>query len=596
MQAITLSILQRGNQALAPASGTDLVRLVDLQAAVAGCVPVGQTYTASQITDFNAAVLAQLVANGVSLSGTGTVMLLVNGGLKYTGGLLGIDSGVVSLVGHTHTAAQISNFNAAVLGVLAANGVVLSGTGSVPLLANGGLKYTGTALGVDSGTVSLVGHTHTSAAITDWNAALASWALANGVAVGGSGIVSLLPGGGLMYGNNGNNGLMVNSGIVSFIGHQHRAVDVVDLPSAVTGLMLSNLQASTTVAPSGTGPFSFRVITAPGGGLLVTAAGLGVDSGVVSLVGHTHAQLHNPLTLGSMNTIAATLANQQLQMEVRVVPGGGVLATPSGVQVDWSVVGRNGNYGNNGNYALGTANTATVQLSLNSGTLTATVPLDPNPPGGTGGLIVAGVNGLRVALGTASNVAAAGNHTHAAASETTDGFLSASDKTRLDTLWASPPPSGIQTVNTATLVLGLNGSGQLSGTVQYQTNPIFGRGAINADANGLYVVLGTANNVSAAGNHLHDGRYLQLTGGVMTGPLTLASDPTVALMAATKQYVDNAVAGGAGGSLSGTLSVHSGIPNAATTGNNPPSQADFNALVGTVNSILSLLRALGLPS
>ena len=37
-----------------------------------------------------------------------------------------------------------------------------------------------------------------------------------------------------------------------------------------------------------------------------------------------------------------------------------------------------------------------------------------------------------------------------------------------------------------------------------------------------------------------DARYLQLAGGTMTGPLTLAGDPTENLQAATKQYVDNA--------------------------------------------------------
>ena len=37
-------------------------------------------------------------------------------------------------------------------------------------------------------------------------------------------------------------------------------------------------------------------------------------------------------------------------------------------------------------------------------------------------------------------------------------------------------------------------------------------------------------------------KYLMLCGGTMTGPLTLAQDPTADLMAATKQYVDAALA------------------------------------------------------
>jgi hypothetical protein len=43
------------------------------------------------------------------------------------------------------------------------------------------------------------------------------------------------------------------------------------------------------------------------------------------------------------------------------------------------------------------------------------------------------------------------------------------------------------------------------------------------------------------------GAYLPLTGGSMSGALTLAADPTAALGAATKQYVDAHAGGGAGG-------------------------------------------------
>jgi hypothetical protein len=52
-------------------------------------------------------------------------------------------------------------------------------------------------------------------------------------------------------------------------------------------------------------------------------------------------------------------------------------------------------------------------------------------------------------------------------------------------------------------------------------------------------------------------KVLGLAGGTLTGPLALASDPTVATQAATKNYVDNAVAGGGGGG---------GIPDAPSDG------------------------------
>ncbi len=42
---------------------------------------------------------------------------------------------------------------------------------------------------------------------------------------------------------------------------------------------------------------------------------------------------------------------------------------------------------------------------------------------------------------------------------------------------------------------------------------------------------------------LGDARYLRLSGGTLTGAVTLAADPTAALHAATKQYVDNLAAG-----------------------------------------------------
>lgn len=53
-----------------------------------------------------------------------------------------------------------------------------------------------------------------------------------------------------------------------------------------------------------------------------------------------------------------------------------------------------------------------------------------------------------------------------------------------------------------------------------------------------------------------DTRYLKLSGGTMTGPLTLAGAPTADLHAATKKYVDdNAGGGGANTALSNLVSV-----------------------------------------
>lgn len=64
---------------------------------------------------------------------------------------------------------------------------------------------------------------------------------------------------------------------------------------------------------------------------------------------------------------------------------------------------------------------------------------------------------------------------------------------------------------------------------------------ITVDAYGR--VTGTTAVVSSDIFGLVDNRYLQLSGGTLNGPLTLAADPTAAMHAATKQYVDGIASG-----------------------------------------------------
>lgn len=54
--------------------------------------------------------------------------------------------------------------------------------------------------------------------------------------------------------------------------------------------------------------------------------------------------------------------------------------------------------------------------------------------------------------------------------------------------------------------------------------------------------VGTTSGTVAAGNDSRITGALQRSGGTMTGPLTLNANPTQAMHAATKQYVDNTVA------------------------------------------------------
>lgn len=65
-----------------------------------------------------------------------------------------------------------------------------------------------------------------------------------------------------------------------------------------------------------------------------------------------------------------------------------------------------------------------------------------------------------------------------------------------------------------------------------------------------------------------DARYLQLSGGTMTGALTLAGDPTGDLQAATKRYVDSKSGGSQDRMLLATLTTSPGttpIPLNCTT-------------------------------
>jgi len=82
------------------------------------------------------------------------------------------------------------------------------------------------------------------------------------------------------------------------------------------------------------------------------------------------------------------------------------------------------------------------------------------------------------------------------------------------------------------------------------------------------------------------GPYLPISGGILTGPLALASDPTTAMGAATKQYADRAIhdAIGAflplyGGTLTGPLTIEAGpdTTNLFVTGSFNVGQPDYSA-------------------
>ena len=125
----------------------------------------GHTHTSSQITDFNSATSGLIPITGVS--GSGYAVVSTNNKL-VTVSITGLQpSGNYSVVGHTHLSSDITNFNSSVSDLLPS----VSGSGYAQVnFANN--TYTVSVSGLQpSGNYSIVGHTHTASNITDFNTA-----------------------------------------------------------------------------------------------------------------------------------------------------------------------------------------------------------------------------------------------------------------------------------------------------------------------------------------------------------------------------------------------------------------------------------------
>jgi Pectate lyase superfamily protein len=89
-----------------------------------------------------------------------------------------------------------------------------------------------------------------------------------------------------------------------------------------------------------------------------------------------------------------------------------------------------------------------------------------------------------------------------------------------------------------------------------------------------------------------DARYLGLAGGALTGPLTLASDPTNNLQAATKQYVDVTATGSylplSGGTLTGVLVLPQGSLSNSSLRFGPSQSNSGLYAVGTTTVVSAL--------
>lgn len=95
----------------------------------------------------------------------------------------------------------------------------------------------------------------------------------------------------------------------------------------------------------------------------------------------------------------------------------------------------------------------------------------------------------------------------------------------------------------------------------------------------------TANNANTAAGAAQTtaNAALPSAGGTLTGPLALAADPTTALQAATKQYVDANAGGGGGSGLTGMTSGQVPVANSATTANASKAIAGVGAGLATTS-------------
>lgn len=300
---------------------------------------------------------------------------------------------------------------------------------------------------------SSLGHTHDVSEITGLTTALLTtlagmlgatttieWVQSGGLVVGAN--VKLTPNGGLVAGPDG---VQLDSG-VSRAGHTHVSAEVTDLAAGVLATMATILEdsASVTWMPSGTAWLA-SVRPKASGGLVVTADGVAIDFGTshvqVPYGDHTHSGIHPAATITSNGSLAVAQSGQDFTVTVQMAGAGGLLLGPSGVGLDFGTGATQAARGNHTHGQLHAALTAQGDASLALGVgsdqvLSGTVRVDPAPGAGYG-KIAKGAGGLKVALGTAADTAAEGDHVHDAATTGSDGFMSAADKLTLTQLQAA---------------------------------------------------------------------------------------------------------------------------------------------------------------
>ena len=151
---------------LATALGNDPNFATTIASGLAQKSNIGHTHTYSEITNFNSGVSGLLP----SISGSGYVNTSFNNN-TYSISVSGLQpSGNYSIVGHNHSSSDITDFNSSVSGLLPVTNIV---SGSYINVSQSGTVFTISSTGLQpSGDYSVVGHTHYSSDISDFNSAV----------------------------------------------------------------------------------------------------------------------------------------------------------------------------------------------------------------------------------------------------------------------------------------------------------------------------------------------------------------------------------------------------------------------------------------
>ena len=443
----SVEILGVGNQAEAGSAPEDLARLAELSAGLATKAALVHTHAAGDVTGLQAAVVAWAntaigAGYGVSVTVNGSVLTLglvvkANGGILVDGNGLALDPGAVSLPGHSHVPGDVIGLADAVADWLVGN---IGNGATVEWTLSGTPPGQSCSFTMEevllSGTYLMGTYEWDDSPVALGQAEAVAWASR------GQPVVLGLEVGGVLTADRLTIPVGTANTNVSAVATLNRVVPagqsvrwrVVSAPGAEASAWHCSVGLGVSFPTVSGTRLVASVIAAPSGGMLTTQAGLAVDFGTgstqVAAGDHGHDQLHDLATGVTTSTaVVSVTQGQQVSVDVILDPAGGLVVNAEGLGVSaaWvnALIAANGGSG----ATLTVQGDASLLLDmaaggLDAGQLTGSVRLDPSP-GSNRGKLGVGVNGLYVTLGTDGDEAAAGGHTHSAATAARDGFLSA---------------------------------------------------------------------------------------------------------------------------------------------------------------------------